>query len=155
MASGSFEYRYFVAAPAERIYAHLAEPENYIGLSPLVTAVRDIQRSTDAQGNPVVRYLSIESFRFLGVIRYDNPIRVTMTLLPNRIISDVDSPFWVKVKFVFELQPEANGTWIHETVNATMPGIVRGFVIQQAQAVQQARAQILKQRLEPPLELAR
>jgi hypothetical protein len=56
---------------------------------------------------------------------------------------------WVKVRFVFDLQPEGSGTWIHETVTARMPGLLHGFVIQEAKSVQQARAQILKQRLEP------
>lgn len=150
MASDSFEYRYFVNAPAEQIYAHLAEPASYVGLSPLVVAVEDIQHSTDAQGRAVMRYLSIERFKFLGFIRYDNRIHVTTTLTqPQRqIVSNVDSPLWVKVKFVFDLQPEDGGTWIHETVSAQMPGLVRGFVIQEAKAVQQARSQILKQRLE-------
>jgi ligand-binding SRPBCC domain-containing protein len=151
MANETFDYRYFVDAPAEAIYAHLAEPASYIGLSPLVTAVHDISHSTDAQGRTVVHYVSVEAFNFLGFIHYDNHIRVAMTLTqpPRQIVSDVDSPFWVKVRFVFDLQPEGSGTWIHETVSARMPGIVRGFVIREAKAVQQARAQILKQRLDP------
>jgi len=151
MANDSFEFRYHVNAPIERIYAHLAEPASYVGLSPLVVAVEDIEHSSDEQGRAVMRYLSIERFRFLGFIRYDNRIRVTTTLTqPNQqLVSNVDSPLWVKVRFVFDLQPEGSGTWIHETVTAQMPGLLRGFVIQEAKSVQQTRAQILKQRLEP------
>ena len=44
MAHATFEYRYFIHTSAGQIYAHLAEPTNYIGLSPLVIAVRDIER---------------------------------------------------------------------------------------------------------------
>lgn len=151
MAAETFENRYFVSAPADRIYAHLADPASYVGLSPLVTAVDDIEHSTDAQGRAVVRYLSVETFKFLGFIRYDNRIRVTTTLTQPgvQLVSDVDSPMWVKVRFVFDLQPGDGGTWIQETVTARMPGLLRGFVIGEAKSVQQARARILNERLEP------
>ena len=38
MAHATFDYRYFVNAPAVRIYEHLAQPENYVGLSPLIVS---------------------------------------------------------------------------------------------------------------------
>jgi hypothetical protein len=150
MASETFEYRYFVAAPAETVYAHLADPASYVGLSPLVVEVSGVEHSTDAEGHAVVRYQSVERFRFLGVIRYDNRIRVTMTLTqPQRqIISDVDSPMQVRLRFVFDLQPENGGTQVRETVTAQMPSPLRGFVVSEAQRVQRARAEILKTRLE-------
>ena len=148
MATDRFEYRYFINAPAEQVYAHLADPASYVGLSPLVIAVEDVEHSTDEQGRAVVRYLSTERFNFLGFIRYDNRIRVTTTLTQQQIVSDVDSPFWVRVNFVFDLQPEGGGTWIQETISAQMPGLLQGFVIREAKSVQLARAQILKQRLE-------
>ena len=71
-----------------------------------------------------------------------------MTQIDSQMVSDVDSPFWVKVRFVYDLQPENGGTWIHETVSAQMPRIVRDFVVSQAQSVQQARARILTTRME-------
>lgn len=150
MAVETFEYRYFVNAPVGQIYAHLADPASYVGLSPLVVAVDDVQHSTDGQGHAVVRYLSIERFNFLGFIRYDNRIRVSTTLTQpqKQLVSHVDSPLWVKMKFVFDLQPEDSGTWVQETISAQMPGVLHGFVIQEAKSVQKARAQILKQRLE-------
>lgn len=149
MASETFEYRYFVDAPVKAVYAHLADPASYVGLSPLVVEVSDAAHSVDAKGRAVVRYESVERFMFLGLIRYDNRIKVTMTLTqPERqIVSDVDSPMRVKVRFVFDLQPEGAGTQIHETVTAQMPSPLRGFVISEAKRVQQARAQILRTRL--------
>ncbi len=151
MASETFEYRYFVNAPADQVYAHLAEPASYVGLSPLVTAVHDIEHSTDADGHAVVRYVSVEKFRFLGILHYDNHIHVTTTLTQQaqQLVSDVDSPMWVRVRFVFDLEGEGGGTWVHETVSARMPGLLRDFVVNEAKSVQQARARILKERLEP------
>ncbi len=152
MASKTFAYRYFVKAPAEAIYTHLMEPSSYVGLSPLVTEVRDVQYGTDGHGLNLVRYLSVEQFHFLGFIHYDNLIRVTTTFTQpgQQMISDVDSPAWVKVRFVFDLQPEGAGTWVSETITARTPPLMLGFVVGEATRVQRAREQILKSRLETP-----
>ncbi len=149
MAVETFAQRFFIAAPAERIYDHLAQPQNYVGLSPLVVAVRDIQFSRDPLGREVQHYVSVERFHFLGFIRYDNLIRVTTTLTqpPTQLISEVDSPGWVHMQFVFDLQPDAEGTWIEESVTARMPLPLRGFVVAEAQRVQQALGRILTTRM--------
>jgi hypothetical protein len=150
MATETFQHRYFIAAPPAKIYAHLADPHSYIGLSPLVVQVDNIATSTDDQGHTICRYQSVELFRFLGFIQYPNRINVTMTLTQpdGQIVSEVDSPFWVHVRFVFDFESADNGTWITETVTATMPGFVRGFVVGQAKSVQLARVRILKSRME-------
>lgn len=151
MANAAFDYRYFVNAPVAKIYEHLAQPENYIGLSPLIVAVDQIVRGTDQNERVFVHYRSVERFKFLGYLRYDNILQVTMTFTqPNRqLVSDVDSPFGVKVRFTFDFEGENGGTWVHETITATMPGIVKGFVISEAKRVQLERERELKKRLEP------
>ncbi|MEP7294011.1 MAG: SRPBCC family protein, partial [Chloroflexota bacterium] len=128
MANAAFDYRYFINAPAYRIYAHLAQPENYVGLSPLVVAVSEIEQGADSAGIGFFRYRSVERFHFLGLIRYDNLLRVTITLTkPNQqMISEVDSPFSVNVRFIFDFEPGDGGTWIVETISAQMPLIVKG-----------------------------
>ncbi len=150
MAVETFAQRFFIATPIERIYDHLAEPQNYVGLSPLVVAVRDVQTSRDARGREVQHYLSVERFHFLGFIRYDNLIRVTTTLTepPAQLISEVDSPGWVHMQFVFDLQPDSEGTWIEETITARAPLLLRGYVVAEARRVQEALARILKTRME-------
>lgn len=151
MANAAFDYRYFVNAPVAQVYDHLAEPENYIGLSPLVVAVDHIERGTGENVREFVRYRSVERFKFLGYLRYDNILQVTMTLTkPNRqIVSDVDSPFGVKVRFTFDFEGENGGTWVHETISATTPEVFKGFVVREAKRVQLARERELKKRLEP------
>ena len=150
MAVETFVYRYFIAAPADKIYSHLADPLNYIGLSPLIVSVRDVETSRDSQGHKIIHYASVERFNFLGFIHYDNPLKVTMTLAqpPTQLISDVVSPARVRVRFVFDLQPDTDGTWIEETVTAQMPRLLQGFVVAEAKRVQVERARILKERLE-------
>ncbi len=150
MASESFEYRYFVNAPVRDLYQHLSEPGNYVGLSPLVVEVRDIEQGTDASGSLFFRYRSVERFSFLGFIRYDNLLRVTTTLTRplQQMVSDVDSPFSVRVRFTFDFEPGDGGTWVQETVSVKMPAPLKRFVVSEAKRVQQERARILKQRME-------
>jgi ligand-binding SRPBCC domain-containing protein len=150
MATEIFEHRYYIAAPTPKIYAHMSDPRNYVGLSPLVVQVDNISYETDDQGRKVCWYESVELFRFLGFIHYRNRIRVktTFTVPDGQIVSEVDSPFNIQVRFVFDFQPEDGGTLMRETVTASMPGLLRGFVIGQAKSVQWARARILAERME-------
>lgn len=149
MAAATFEYRYFINAPASTIYAHLAEPQNYIGLSPLVTEVSHVQQLQDTEDR-TIQYQAVETFHFLGFIRYPNRIKVRLILTkPNRqMIHLVESIPNVRLRFVFDFEPEGSGSWVNESVTAHMLLPLRGYVVSQAKAVQQARAQILKQRME-------
>ena len=150
MAAATFEHRYFINAPASKIYAYLSEPQNYVGLSPLVTEVSQPQTSTNTDGQTVIHYEAVETFRFLGFMRYPNRIKVAMILArPNeQMINLVESIPNVRLKFVFDFQPDGSGTWIQEQVMAHMPLPLRSFVVSQAKTVQQARGEILKQRIE-------
>ena len=65
-----FSHTAVVDAPPARVYAHLADPRSYVGLSPLVVAVRDV-RSVGAG----IAYVAVERFR-LGPLHWDNPIQV-------------------------------------------------------------------------------
>jgi ligand-binding SRPBCC domain-containing protein len=149
MASASFHYRYFINAPASQIYAHLSEPNSYIGLSPLVTEVSHVTQLANAEV-PAVQYEAVETFHFLGFIRYPNRIKVRLVLTkPDaQMVHLVESIPNVRLRFTFDFQPGDGGTWIDENVTATMPLPLRGYVVSQAKSVQQARAHILKKRME-------
>jgi hypothetical protein len=150
MTTQTFHHTYFVHAPAHKIYEHLAEPLNYVGLSPLVGKVSDVAKNVNEQHQRIITYKTVENFQFLGFITYPNPLNVVMTLAqPNQqIISDVQSGMNVSVRFVFELQGQADGTNITETITANSPALLSSFVVSQAKAVQQHRAKVLKQRME-------
>ena len=152
MTVQTFTYTYFVHAHAPQIYEHLAEPTNYAGLSPLVGKVSDVEWGMNEQHQSLVAYKTVEMFHILGFITYPNPLNVVMTLTaPNQqIISDVQTGLGVHVHFTFDLHPQADGTNITETISATAPTLLMGFVISQAKSVQKHREKILKQRLEHP-----
>ncbi|SDL22151.1 SRPBCC family protein [Streptomyces indicus] len=146
MSTEEFTHTATVAAPAARIFEHLARPESYIGLSPLLVAVRDI-----AEAGGAVRYVAVERFRF-GPLRWDNPIKVTMTFPEGerRIVSEVLSPGRVRLTATVDLTPEGTGTRVTETVRVTYPRPLRPFVIGQATKVQRHRLAELTRRMEAP-----
>ena len=150
MATQTFQHTYVIHAPASKIYEHLAEPNNYMGLSPLLLSVTEARWDTNQQNQRLVRYKSIELFHFWGLLTYHNPLDVVMTLThPNQqIVSDVQTRQNVTVHFVFDLLEQADGTSVTETITAHMPALLSGFVISQAKSVQQNRVKILKQRME-------
>ncbi len=149
MAVRTTRNRYFVAAPPAVIYEHLADPMSYIGLSPLLTEVSAIRHETDGDGQPVIRYKTVEAFVWLGFVRYNNPLNVTMSLArPNeRLVTQVNAPFNTRLRFVFEFTPAENGTWVSEQIDAQAPALVIGYVVQQALEVQGNRSRVLQERL--------
>lgn len=146
----TFQCSYFIRAAAAAIYAHLAEPTNYIGLSPLLISLTDVQWGTNLQGQQFVGYKSVELFRFFGLFSYQNPLDVVMTLtIPEQqIVSDVQSTMNIRVNFTFDLQPERGGTTIHETITVRSPALLKRFVVGQAKTVQQNRIRVLTSRME-------
>ena len=144
-----FRHSFLVAASPATVYAHLMEPSNYVGLSPLVVAVRDVRPVTDAQGRPAVAYVAVERFRF-GPLRWDNPIRVTMTgVTPDRqVVSAVVSPGAVRLTSTVGLAAaDGGGTAVTESVELRTPVLLRRFARGQAMSVQRARAAELARRL--------
>ena len=138
-----FSHSFAVAAPAGRVYAHLAEPKNYIGLSPLLVAVRDVRRD-----GGTVSYVAVERFT-VGPVRHDNLIAVTMSFPQpgRRLVSDVVSPGRVRLTATVDLVPDGDGTMVTETVRVTFPALLRRFVLGQARKVQRARAAELSRRM--------
>jgi carbon monoxide dehydrogenase subunit G len=143
MPTTEFSHRFAVPAPAERIYAHLAEPESYVGLSPLVVAVRDVRRAGDT-----VSYVAVERFA-AGPVKYDNHIAVTMSFPRpgHRLVSDVVSPGRVRLTATVDLEPEGARTQVTETIRVTFPALLRPLVLGQARKVQRARAAELTRRM--------
>ncbi|WP_040809666.1 SRPBCC family protein [Nocardia concava] len=127
-----------VRASAAAVYEHLARPENYIGLSPLVVAVEDVQADS---------YVAVERFRFLG-FKYDNRIRVSLLGTPGKAVwGEVNSPGGVHMAYRFDLTETPEGTRIDDELRLRTPFGLLAFASGQARKVQLARATILAERL--------
>jgi hypothetical protein len=150
MPQPQFNYSCFIAVLPSLVYQYLSEPENYRGLQPLVIAVRDVEYGDDGEGRQTRRYTAVERFRFLGFLRYDNPIRVLVTLAKpaELLINDVEARFKVRVNFVTTFRPENGGTQIAETVTIHAPRLLQSYTVNQAKAAQHARFTTLKSLLE-------
>ncbi|WP_042430861.1 SRPBCC family protein [Streptacidiphilus anmyonensis] len=138
------------AAPAE-VLAHLADPENYVGLSPLLVGVRDVRREDE-----VTHYLAVERFRFLGLVTHDNLIRVTLRAerggLPEEgsVSGDVVSPGGVRMGYRFAIHAHDAGSRVVDTLQLSAPfGLLR-FAAGKAAEVQAARGRVLAERLAQP-----
>ncbi|MET8785557.1 MULTISPECIES: SRPBCC family protein [unclassified Streptomyces] len=148
MPSAELKHTFHIAAPPTAVFAHLAEPSHYIGLSPLLVAVRDVRRD-----GGTVHYTAVERFRFLGLLRHDNVIGVTLVAAPEglpesaEISGEVRSPGRVRMGYRFAIDRHGSGSVVTDTLNLqTPPGLLR-FSLSQAGAVQRARARVLTERL--------
>ncbi|MFG1695997.1 SRPBCC family protein [Nonomuraea sp. NPDC049309] len=142
MPSTTFSNVFHVPAPPPAVLAHLSEPSSYIGLSPLVVAVRDVRKEPG-----LTRYVSVERFRFLGFITYDNLIEVTLRTTEDTVEGEVDSPGGVRLVYRFRLTPDGAGTEVEDvlTVHATLTPVL-WYAARKARQVQLARAGILAAR---------
>ncbi|TKK85869.1 SRPBCC family protein [Herbidospora galbida] len=122
---------------------HLTTPENYIGLSPIVVAVKDVDKSTPG----VVRYTATERFRFFGFIKWDNPIAVELFTDDSAVWGDVKSPGGVRMAYRFDLSAEGTGTRMDDVLNLSAPSLIIKYAASEARKVQLARARILVERL--------
>ncbi|GAA0398758.1 hypothetical protein GCM10009530_58060 [Microbispora corallina] len=136
-------HAFHVDAVPDKVFDHLTTPENYIGLSPLVVAVRDVDRSEPG----VIRYTAVERFRFLGVVTHDNPIRVALHTDGLAVHGEVRSPGGVRMAYRFELSPDGSGTRVDDRLELSAPWFLVGYAAGQARKVQLARARILAERL--------
>lgn len=148
MPSKHLQHAFSIAATPTAVFEHLSEPNNYIGLSPLVVEVRDVHTR-----DGVTHYTAVERFRFLGFLKYDNAIKVTLAgetsdAAVRNIGGLVVSPGAVTMEYGYEITPDGAGSAIVDTLDLRAPfGLVR-FAASRARSVQLSRARILAERLE-------
>jgi hypothetical protein len=113
-------------------------------LTPFVIRV---ERVSTADG--ATRYIAVERFRFLALLRWDNRIQVTMHVDPNHhcITQDVLSPGGVRLKSIVDLSESPQGTTVDELIELSSPRLLRPYVLRQARAAQLYRAGEMARRL--------
>ncbi|WP_400994833.1 hypothetical protein [Agromyces sp. GXQ0307] len=148
MPQARMRHEFTLRAEPRAVAEHLAEPRNYIGLSPLVIEVRDIGRAGAA-----IRYTAVERFALPLGGHLDNAIDVTLALDdtdPTSLLvgGDVVSPGRVRLSYRYEIAPDAAGSRVIDSLQLRAPfGLLR-FAASRARAVQLERACVLATRLE-------
>jgi hypothetical protein len=139
-----------IRAPKEEIYAELVEPHRQIGLQPLLVDVEEIERSENDDGSAFRVFDAVERFRFLGVLRWRNRIRVRIDLTRSGEVADFEarSAPGIKVRSRFTLSARGDGTAVREQIHVEVPALLRGFVAGQVERAQDRLLANLKSRLE-------
>ncbi|MBG0815646.1 SRPBCC family protein [Planomonospora sp. ID82291] len=142
MPKAILRHTFHVRNTPAALRAHLSQPQSYVGLSPLVVAVRDVE-----QGEDEARYVAVERFKVLG-LTYENPIRVTLRSAPAAVEGKVASPGGVRMDYRFRLAESGEGTEVEDTlvVHAWARPLLN-FAARKAREVQLARAEVLTARL--------
>ncbi|MFD8788079.1 SRPBCC family protein [Kitasatospora sp. NPDC059599] len=149
MPSTELSHSYDIAATPAAVLAHLANPENYVGLSPLLVDVRDVR----CEGG-VTHYVAVERFRFLGLVRHDNVIQVSLRTedarLPDEatVSGEVVSPGGVRMDYRFVVTALGDGgSLVVDRLRLHAPfGLLR-YAAGKAGAVQAERGRVLARRL--------
>lgn len=142
------EHVFTVAASPDALLEHLAEPANYIGLSPLIVSVQDVRTVEDT-----VRYVAVERFRF-GPFQHDNRIAVTLRTGKGRIWGEVVSPGRVRMDHGYTFVADGDRTTVTDTLTLRAPLGLRRFASSRARTVQLNRARVLAERLSARSRLA-
>jgi hypothetical protein len=137
MPTDHFSTTFRLGAPPAEILAFLRDPHSYIGLAPLVVAVRDIRTVGDT-----VRYVAVERFR-LGPFHWDNPIDVTITPGVSSVTNVARSPGWVRLIATVTVTPDSQVT---EAIELHTPWFLRAFALRKAREAQEGRAAALTAR---------
>ena len=150
MPAASFSLSERIAAPVDRIYAHLSEPASFLGLQPLLIEVTETGRGSDDQGRPTRTFRSVEKLRLLGFLPYRNAITTRMTLArPNeRIECEVDSPGGVRLRTVYTLRRDGRESEVGDEVTVECPRLLQGYVVGEARRAHQRLLHNLKRRME-------
>ncbi|MFJ9841526.1 SRPBCC family protein [Kitasatospora sp. NPDC101155] len=149
MPSTELSRSYDIAATPAAVLAHLTRPENYIGLSPLLVDVRDVR----CEGG-VTYYVAVERFRFLGLVRHDNVIRVSLrsedARLPDEatVSGEVVSPGGVRMDYRFTVTARGDGgSLVVDRLRLHAPFGLLHYAAGKAGAVQAERGRVLARRL--------
>lgn len=148
----TFELNIFIDCKRDKVYDHLSEPINMIGLQPRLTEINILENRKDENGVILRPFNTVEVFRWLGipilrskvysVIRLTKP-RKEMELYVSRELK-------IEIGFKYEFRQFNDGrTQVTQTIQS-VKGIklFEGFVMNQANYMQRALLSNLKVRLE-------
>jgi hypothetical protein len=147
MAEIRLEKRVAICAPPEEVYAELWEPSRQLGLQPLLVEVVEL----GAGDTPDSRVFdAVELFRFFGVLRWRNRIRVRIDpIRPGEVVAFEARSFpAITVRSRFTLAASRDGTELHEEIRVDVPAPLRAFVAAQVDRAQDGLLANLEARLE-------
>lgn len=138
-ASDSFTTQVRIAVAPDALLALLDDPRTLMRLNPLVVEVA-------ATGRPG-EYAITDALRLLGIplrVRY----RVRWRREGDRIETEVESTLWTRLRNSLHVSADGDGARVVETVRATAPRPLLGYVCRTARAAHADMLEGLKARAE-------
>lgn len=147
----TFECTALVNAPADKVFATVAEPLNMVGLQPFLIRCDILKKevSADLRTRAYDVYF-IERFHLLGPIRYDNKIRVHIDIQsePRQVHFHVKSFPRIRLRSSYVFEDQAGATLVRETVTVESPSLLASFVVKTARAAQERLLENLRRKLD-------
>jgi hypothetical protein len=148
----TFELDIFINCKRDKVYDHLSEPINMIGLQPLLTEIDVLKERMDSNGILLRPFYTVETFRLMGLMAYRNRVYSTIRLTKPKEELEflVHSKPGIQIifKYMFR-QFNDQRTQIAQTVQfLKVNKLLENFVVNQAKQAQRALLSNLKVRLE-------
>lgn len=145
----SLDFEIQINVPPQTVYDHLRDPQNLVGLQPLLTHVDSIQ-TFEQDGRQAVVYETVEAFGWKGFVLYRNRIHVqtVFTDPPDQFETVVHSFPKIVLHVSYTFAQQAGGTLLRESVRISCHAGLAKFVTVQASQAQTALLSNLKKRLE-------
>lgn len=148
----TFELNIFIDCKRDKVYDHLSEPINMIGLQPRLTEIDVLKKKKDENGVTLRPFNTVEIFRWMGIPLFRDNVHSVLHLTQpkDELELHVYRKLNVEIVFKYKFQQFNDGrTQITQTVQfVKVSKLLESFVVNQAKYVQHALLSNLKVRLE-------
>ena len=147
-----FELTVFIDCIRDKVYDHLSEPINMIGLQPRLTEIDTLKEKRDLDGIVLRPFHVVESYRLLGLTVFKNRLYSVLRLVKPKeeLELQVHSRPGIELVFHYEFrQSNDQRTQVTQTLQALKANkLLENFVLSQAKHTQRVLLSNLKVRLE-------
>lgn len=148
----TFELTIFIDGKRNKVYDHLSEPINMIGLQPLLTEIDVLKEKKDADGIILRPFHTVETFRLMGLPIFRNKTYSVIHLTKPKEKLDIHVHRKPGIEIIFHYKfKQFNDlrTQVTQTVEfVRVSRLLEYFVVNHANQTQRALLSNLKVRLE-------
>lgn len=148
----TFELTVFIDCKRDKVYDHLSEPINMIGLQPRLTGIDTLKGKRDADGIALRPFHMVETYRVMGLPIFRNKLYAVIRLVkPKECLEfHVHSQPGIEIVFHYKFEQfNDQQTQVTQTLRALKANkMLEKFVLNQAKYTQRVLLSNLKVRLE-------
>ena len=148
----TFELNIFIDRKRDKIYEHLSEPINMIGLQPRLTEINVLKTKKDENGVILRPFNTVEVFRWLGIPLFRSKVFSVIHLTNPKEELELHVYRKPNIEFIFKYkfrQFNDGRTQITQTVQfIKVNKLLENYVVSQANQAQRVLLSNLKVRLE-------